>query len=132
MEGFALILTIPLSFVLSSVYSILSIKFIKPHTKLSAFILWPSFVVIYSLILETILVIALGPNGLEKLLGSSYFQIHLGIFILSVPSFVTILALQKKFPEFSKWYIISSVCVPLALYVLLLQYHVTDTLFEIQ
>jgi len=96
MEGLVLILIMPLSFVLSSVYSILLIRFIKPHTKLSTFMFWPSSVVIYALILETILVTAIGPNGLVELLGSSYFQIHLGIFILSVPSLVTILALQKK------------------------------------
>ena len=132
MEGFALILNMPLSFVLSSVYSILLIRFIKPHTKLSTFMFWPSSVVIYALILETILVTAIGPNGLVELLGSSYFQIHLGIFILSVPSLVTILALQKKFPKISKWYITALICVALATHVLLLQYHVTDSLFGIQ
>jgi hypothetical protein len=134
MESFALMLSVPASFIATIIYiSILHIlkTYIPRWSIISNYIFYASLGIIVTFVTEFIGVSTWGAINLRVYIGPVYYCVHLILFFLVIPSLANVLQLQKKVSFFSNWVVTAFICAVLALFVALLQYDVTETLYGI-
>lgn len=131
MEIVGIILSIPMAFITSSIYSILIKKIINKWKPLAKPVFWISALILSLVCLEFLGVIIMGTLTLRQELGQLYYPIHSCLFILTLPSLVNIMVIQKRIHFLSKWYTIGVICALFGLSVVILQYSVSETLYGI-
>jgi hypothetical protein len=130
-ELFGIALSIPASFMASIVYAFIVGKMVSIWPFLSQPLKFLSISVLFLLAIEIGGVLTLGVVGVQEVVGSAYYWIHLSLFALAVPSLVNIMRIQRTIPLFSKWYVIGPLCSLFGLATVLFQYHVSEVLFGI-
>ncbi len=132
MELFGILFSIPAAFMVSTVYCLLLEKFILNKNRLSNIFIAISIMVLFLFLTELCFVIGRGPISIQNSIGSIYYILHSFLFFLVIPSMANVLMLQRIFTKFAKWYFIAPICSFVALIAVLLQYHVSETLYGIQ
>ena len=131
MELFGIIFSFPAAFGFSAVYSFAVKRITLRWDRISHLLLWASLLILALLILEFIGVLTVGPLTLRAAVGSFFYPVHVALFFLAVPSLANTLQLQRASPYLSKWYITALACAIVGLSVVLLQYHVSESLYGI-
>ena len=131
MELYGIALSVPMSFVASIIYSLIVGKITSLWIFLSRPLIWISSLVLVLGVLEVVAVLTLGVVDLQDIVGTQYYRLHLTLFFLVSPSIVNIMKIQQAIPLFRKWYVIGTACSILTLCIVLLQYHVSESLFGI-
>ena len=129
MEIFAIGLSVPGSFAAGIVYSFIIGKVTSRWKILAPPLLWLSGAVLILFVIETAGVALAGVLRLRDAVGPSFYWIHLALFFFTLPSLVNVMRIQQSIPLLSKWYVIGPLCAVVGLFVVLLQYHVSETLF---
>jgi len=131
MELFGIILSVPMAFVASSIYSVIIKKLTMKWKILTIPILWISIIILSLIIMEFFCVITFGTIKLREIIGQSYYPIHAFLFFLALPSLVNVMRLQKRINFMSKWYVIGVTCAFFGLCIVLMQYTVSESLYGI-
>lgn len=131
MELFGIMLSVPMSFVASSIYSVIIKKLTMKWKFLANPILWISALILSLIILEFLGVVTFGTIKLRETIGQSYYPIHTFLFFFALPSLVNVMRLQRKINFLSKWYVIGIACALFGLCVVLMQYSVSESLYGV-
>ncbi len=128
MELFGILFSIPVAFGMSMIYCAVLAKVIRSYDRLYAFLYVPSLVVLGMFLLEMILLISLGAVRSRVAVGPVFYFLHLMIFFVGTPALANILVLR---PIFCKWYIAGAICTVFAIFLVVLQYDVSESLYGI-
>ncbi len=131
MELFGIMFSVPVSFVVSSIYALIIKKITTKWTIVVVPIFWISGTILALLILEFFAVLTLGAIKLRETIGTLYYPLHIFLFFLFWPSLANLMGMQRRIAFLSKWYIIGITCAFLGLCVTLLQYLVSEALFGV-
>jgi hypothetical protein len=131
MELFGIMFSVPVSFVVSSIYALIIKKITTKWTVLVVPIFWISGTILALLILEFFAVLTLGAIKIRETIGTLYYPLHIFLFFLFWPSLANLMGMQRRIAFLSKWYIIGITCAFLGLCVTLLQYVVSEALFGV-
>ena len=130
MEVFAILLSAPISFVATVLYR-RAIIWAAARSQLVREVLPPVSIAVLALIaLESTLVLSLGAVRCKELLGRAFEDVHLALFMLGVPALANVLILRAA-AAFRHWFIVASLCAVFALFVVMLQYEVTEQIYGI-
>jgi len=132
MELFAIVLSFPFLFVVTSIYSYVLKRAASRWSWIYPLFWRASASVLGLFVLEFIGVMAVGPLELRKSIGATFYPIHLVLFLLAVPALANIMRLQKKSRIFSFWVVTALLCAIFGVCVVVLQYHVSETLYGIE
>ena len=130
MELFGIILSIPVVFIFSILYSAILNKILIKWNFLSEYVVWVSLIVISLFMIELILLTFFGASKLQHLSKNIYYTIHLVLFFLSLPSFINILKIKMDYLD--KWYYIGILAVIFAVFIIFIQISVSEILFRIE
>ncbi|MBI5092018.1 MAG: hypothetical protein HZB26_06180 [Candidatus Hydrogenedentes bacterium] len=130
MESFGTLCSIPASFAAGAVYSILIGKFIRPHRRLSLYLVSVSAFVLIGIAVEVILLATVGVRRSRGLIGPAFYQIHSFCFFFGPPSLVNVIMLgpTRRF----HWLVPALWCAAFGLFLVLLQYGVFETLYGVE
>jgi len=128
MELFGILFSIPVAFVLSMGYCALLAKVLRSFDRLYAFLYVPSIIVLGIFLVEVILLVSLGAVRSRALIGPAFYPAHLIVFFLGPPALANLLVLR---PVLWKWYIAGIICTIFAVFLVLLQYGVSEALYGI-
>jgi len=128
-ELFAIVLSVPTAFVASAIYCFLVTKLVASLPFLRPIFVGTSTFVLGLLGLECILLITAGPVRGREVIGPIFYPIHSALFVLDVPALANVLVLKNRPGFVGRWYIAAPMCAVLALALVLMQYHVTDSLY---
>jgi hypothetical protein len=131
MEFFGIMFSIPAACVASLLYS-LFVRFVvaKSEGWSRAFRL-VSFVVLAMVVLEFVLLAIFGAVRLNVVTGGLYYDAHVLLFFLGTPALANVLILRARGDRVSKDWLAAAVpCTVLAFVLLLIQYDVSDKLFD--
>jgi len=131
MELFGIVFSVPVSFVVSSIYALIIKKITAKWTPFIVPLFWISGIILTVLILEFVGVLTVGAIKVRETIGTLYYPLHIFLFFLFWPSLANLMAIQGRMAFFSKWYIIGITCAFLGLSVTLLQYVVSEALFGV-
>jgi len=129
MELFAILLVIPISFIISLIYFKIISYIIAKWSFFSKWILLSSKFIILLCVVEFSLIIFLGVSTLQNMSNGLYYVIHLGLFFLLLPSFINIIIIKISF--LNKWYIAVPVSVIFSIIIIFYQIFVSERLFGI-
>ncbi len=128
MEMFGIIGAMPAAFVASAIYSQILIRLpLSPSMK--RYLLWASFFVLGSLVLEWLLLATLGAVQSRSMIGPIFYLVHLALFLLAVPALANILVIGRSEPL--SWPQVGLLSALLSLPVVLTQYGVAEALYGI-
>ncbi len=131
MELFTIMFSVPVSFVMSSIYALIVKKITTKWAPLIVPLFWISGIILTLLILEFVGVLTVGVIRLRETIGVLYYPLHIFLFFLFWPSLANTMGMQRRIGVLSKWYIIGLACAFLGLCVTLLQYGVSEALYGI-
>jgi len=131
MEILGIALSVPAAFIASAVYYFIVRWVIFRWPLISTAFYWSSILVLAVLFAEFVSVVIVSPLTLDAAIGQAYYPIHIILFFLAIPSLVNVLQIQKRVPFFSRWYVISFLCILLDLAIVLLQYYVSEVLYGV-
>ena len=128
MELFGILFSIPVAFVLSMGYCALLAKVLRSFDRLYVFLYVPSIIVLSIFLVEVILLLSLGAVRSRALVGPAFYPAHLIVFFLGTPALANVLVLRTVF---CKWYVAGIICTVLGVFLVLLQYGVSESLYGI-
>ena len=130
MEMVTIILTVPVAFVLTAIYSIILDQLALRLPELKASIVLISIAVLVGFSLEIILLISFGIVKTREIVGASFYPVHALFFVAVTPALASlfVLRLKGKCNQYLGLFICSSICSLVALMLVLLQYNVAETL----
>ena len=131
MELYAIVFSVPMSFIMSITYGFIIGKITTKWSFLIVPVLWISCMVLIFLIAEFFGVFIVGVIKLREVIGTSYYSIHSFLFFFTLPSLVNIMRLQTRIRFLSKWYVMGSICAFFGLCIVVLQYYVFEILYGI-
>lgn len=129
MEMFGILLSVPAAFVASAAYSFILWGLLRNWPSGKSVATWASSFVLGGLILEWVLLLVVGSVQLRRTIGPSFYPIHFGLFLLSVPSVATILVAKSDRWSIASCFLTGVLCSILALPVVLTQYAVSEALY---
>ena len=128
MELFGIMFSIPVAFGMNMVYCALLTKVPCVSDRPYAFLYVPSLVVLGMFLVEMVLLVWLGAVGSRTLVGSAFYLAHLTVFFLGAPALANVLVLR---PVSCRWYVAGVTCTVFALFLILMQYGVSEALYGI-
>ena len=131
MEIFGIVLSVPVAFVASSVYSFVVRWLTSRLPWLAKPALVASIAVLVSLVIEWCLLGVVGAVRSREIIGPIFHPLHLAVFFLSVPALANILVLRKPGSGFWRSMMVGLFCTALALPVVLTQIAVSEALYGI-
>jgi len=131
MELFGIMFSVPVSFVVTSIYALIIKRITIKRTYLILPLFWISAVILTLMILEFAGVLTVGAVRLRETIGVLYYPLQIFLFFLFWPSLANIMAMQRRIGFLSKWYMIGIACAFLGLCVTLLQYGVSEALYGV-
>ena len=127
MEIFGILLSIPAAFVISMLYCIFVAKVISRFAPLIPWIRITSQITLGLLLAEVIFLASIGSVRSRALFGPGFYVVHLALFFLCAPALANLLVLRHR----ERWYFVPFACAGLALFLVLLQYGVSESLYGI-
>ena len=128
MELFGIMFSIPVALGMSMVYCDVVAKVLRNFARLYAFLYVPSLIALGVFVIEVVLLVSLGAVTSRAIVGPAFYVVHLLIFFLGPPALANVLVLR---PVFCKWYVAGLVCTVFAVFLVLLQYGVSESLYGI-
>jgi hypothetical protein len=129
MELLAIVLSGPVAFVVSLAYALVLTKAVARFPRVSRGICWASAVVLFALAAELVLLLRLGAVGSRGALGPAFYPAHVLIFLLGTPALANVLVVGRWAIFRRRWYLAAPLCAVLAVGLVLLQYHVSESLY---
>src|SRR5262249_39986154 len=114
MEGITFPFALVFTAAASGVYTALANKLFSNEIKAARVVVAASYVILTGMILELLMITALGVLTVHRVLGFSYNVIHLVVFFLAPPAAVNVL-LHREWPK-RHLYIVAILCWFLCLY----------------
>jgi hypothetical protein len=71
-------------------------------------------------------------EGARELVGVVFYPLHLVLFFLGPPSLAILLVGIGRRSLVSRWFVVAAVCAVLALALVLMQYHVAESLYGVE
>jgi hypothetical protein len=136
MEVFGIFLSVPAAFITSSIYCLVLLKFVRKHDRFSRFLWMLSVPIIGLFAIEIIMLMALGVLESRRMLGPGFYVVHILIFFLGTPALANLFLLRRRSESLNKSklgiiFSIATICAIFAFGSVLLQYHVSETLYGI-
>jgi len=131
MEILGILFSIPVAFVLSTVYCLFLDKVVSKHKELSRWSRYSAYLVLSLFFIEIALLIVVGAVRSRGLLGPIFYQAHICLFFLTPPALGTVLVLQQMHKILSKLYIAAILCTAFTFFMVLLQYGVSESLYGV-
>jgi len=132
MELFGIAQSIPVALVASMLYCFLLDRVVFKFERPRRWLLVTSYVVLALFAAELVIVLTVGPERGSAIFGPSFYVVHLRLFFLTVPAFANFLLLKPHRRFVDSWYVASFLCTVLAFFLVLLQYHVSESLYGIE
>jgi hypothetical protein len=131
MELFGIMLSIPAACAASLLYSLFVHSVVAQSEGWSRAFRIASFVVLVMVALEFVLLARFGAVRLYAATEGLYYNAHLLLFFLGTPALANVLILRSKGDRVSKAWLAAAVpCTILAFVLVLIQYDVSDKLFD--
>ena len=129
MELFAVVLSCPAALVATALYCLLLNKIIGVRPSVRALFLAVSRVILVLIAVEFVLFATAGAVRGREVIGPAFYPAHLVLFLLGTPALANVLVLRPDPGVFSRWYIVAPICSIFTVVLVLMQYHVTDSLY---
>ncbi|HEY2466763.1 MAG TPA: hypothetical protein VGI45_02825 [Terracidiphilus sp.] len=127
MEIFGIILSIPAAFVISMLYCLFVAKVLSRSDRLILWLRVASRIVLVLLVAEFTLVVFIGAVRSRAVLGPGFYVVHLALFFVCTPALANLLVFRHR----ARWYFVPFACTGLALFLVLFQYSVSESLYGI-
>jgi hypothetical protein len=131
MELFAILLSLPVALLLSSVYCLTLAKVIARSQSASHWLRVSSWVIWGILVTELLLLSTLGAVKSRELIGSAFYFTHVSVFILSLPALANLLVLRGGV-FVRRWFLAAAICSVVAVPLVFLQYGVSEALYGVE
>lgn len=102
MESLGILLSVPGAFIASVIYAAILAKVAHKLPMLIDQLRMGSYAVLLAALGEFITTSLIGPIRFREIIGSSYYPIHVLIFLLTLPAIATIMRLQNRFEKITK------------------------------
>jgi hypothetical protein len=126
MELFGILFSIPVALAVSMAYCAFLARVLRRFARLRVFVYAASIVVLGTFLVEMSLLASLGAAGSQALIGPAFYLAHLTVFLVGTPALANVLVLR---PVSCKWYVAGAVCTVFAVFLVLLQYGVSEALY---
>lgn len=110
MELLGIVISIPVAFAASTLYSFLLSKFVFRRTLLSRLLRISSYVVLGLFASEVVLLETIGAVRSRGLLGPGFYSTHLLLFFLCPPALANVLVLRPKRGVPGSWWVAGALC----------------------
>ncbi|MDB5345572.1 MAG: hypothetical protein JWP89_3949 [Schlesneria sp.] len=131
MELFGILFSFPAALIASLIYATLVQQISSAWPPVGRPLRVGSYFVFTGLAVELVILIILGAVDGRRLLGPAFYVGHLLIFFLGPPALANVLILQRRAPALARPWIACLPCAFFALFLVLLQYGVTEALYGI-
>lgn len=131
MELFGILFSFPAALIASFIYASVVRWVSSAWPPIGRPLLVGSYLVFTGLAVELVILAILGAVGGLRLVGPAFYVGHLILFLLGPPALANVLILQCRTPDLSRPWIPSLYCAFFALFLVLLQYTVSETLYSI-
>lgn len=131
MEIFGIIFSIPVAFVASLLYWLFLVELVSKSTRVTRWLLFTSYIVLLLFSAELIILAILGAVRVRGLLGPGFYVAHICFFFLGTPALANSLVLRPGGGFFTRWYVATVLCTAFAVFLVLLQYSVSESLYGI-
>ncbi len=128
MELFGILFSLPAAFISSVAYRALLLAIVGKVPWIGAVFRPASIAVLTMVAVELILVLSLGAVRLGTLVGPQFEGLHFAIFLLGTPALANLLVLRGRSHRPFGWGIVGSLCMLLALILVIMQYDVFESL----
>jgi len=131
MELFGIVFSIPVAFVMSMSYCALLAKVVSRFEPLRRFLYMTSLCVLGLFLIELMLLVSMGAVRSRAIVGSGFYVAHLAFFFLGTPALANTLVLHRPAWPLGKWYVAALLCTGFAVFLVLLQYGVSEALYGV-
>lgn len=129
MDVLALVFAIPAVLAANVVY-VLIVRFaLSRFAKLRPWVLWPSWLVVATALIDIVVVATIGAVAARTLMGPAFWTVHLLVFLFGAPSLANVLILSRRAFWFRQWYATAAVCCLFGVFLLFFQVGVGSALF---
>jgi hypothetical protein len=132
MEVFGIALSVPVAFVASMLYCFFLDRVVLKFEGPRRWLLFTSYLVLICFAAELVMLLTLGSVRSGAILGRTFYVAHLTLFFLCVPSLANCLLLRQRRRFVGRWYVAGVLCTVFALFLVLLQYSVSESLYGIE
>src|SRR5918995_6046106 len=87
--------------------------------------------ILIAFVIELLLLATLGAIRARAMLGPGFYAAHVLLFFVSTPALANALILRKRTGLVGRWYVAVPLCTLFALFLVLLQYGVSEALYGI-
>jgi hypothetical protein len=130
-ELFGIILSVPVAFMTSMVYCALLAKVVRRLDRVRRFLLRVSLIVLGSFVVELVLLSKLGTVRSRAVVGPGFYVAHTVFFFLGTPALANALILGRRCSLVAWWYVAGAVRTIFAIFLILLQYSVSEALYGV-
>ena len=120
----------PFAFIASTTYSHLYSRAMARWPRASHLFARLASVALCTLAIEVVLVACLGPVRCRSLLGPGFTAVHTALFLSGIPSLATVLVASRH-RWLSEWFAVGSLCFAFVFFLILLQFHVAESLYGV-
>jgi hypothetical protein len=131
MEMLGIVLSIPVAFVASMLYSFFLSRVVLKYERLSRWLRFTSCFFLGLFACELGLLVTLGSVRSRGLLGPGFYVAHLAFFFMGPPALANLLVLRPRPGFLTNWYVAGVFCTLFAFFLVLLQYSVSESLYGI-
>ena len=131
MELFGIVFSIPVAFVMSMSYCALLAKVVSRFEPLRRFLYIASLCVLALFLIELIMLVSIGAVRSRAVVGPGFYVAHLALFFLGTPALANTLVLRVRTGPLGKWYVAGVLCTVFAVFLVLLQYGVSEALYGV-
>jgi hypothetical protein len=132
MELLGIALSVPIALVASMLYCFFLERVVLKFERPRRWLLFTSYFVLALFAAELVLLLTLGAVHSGAIFGHSFYVLHLALFFLGVPSLANFLLLRQRRRIVDRWYVAGMLCTVFAFLLVLLQYHVSESLYGIE
>ncbi|WZO98320.1 hypothetical protein EP7_005380 [Isosphaeraceae bacterium EP7] len=129
MEGFAILLSIPVALVANTAYCAFLNFYAMKSDLISRLFVCVSWLVLGVFSVELLLLASQGVVRSRTLIGPAFSVAHFVCFLLGSPALADVLSLGRRGPLVDRWYLIIAGCTAFALFLVVQQYVVSEALY---
>jgi len=130
-EIFGILLSIPVAFAVSMTYCALLANVARRFERLRFFLIVASSFILMVFLLEIVLLLTLGAVRSRAVVGPGFYVVHIGLFFLGTPALANVLVLRERASVLGKWYVAGVICALFAVFLVFLQYGVSEALYGV-
>lgn len=131
MELFGIIVSVPLAFVMSMAYCAFLAKVVRRFDFARRVLIALSLILLGLFFLELVLLATFGAIRSRAIVGPGFYVAHVFFFFFGVPALANVLVLTRGSSIFARWYFAGTICTVFALFLVLLQYGVSEALYGV-